>query len=118
MTQIIEFKEAYPNYEYGFMGNNELTATEKLLGRKSCLTFDTKHKMRIYQTYFLPDELLQSFLNAFQVEKEIKNFHLNLKNGRKVHFVATRRVDALYGVCLETHERVSFEKGFKVAFTK
>ena len=117
MIQIIEFQEAYPHYEYGFMSNNELTATEKLLGKKSCLTFDLEKK-RVYQAYFLDDKMLQNLLAMFPIERQVKTFFINTKDGKKVNVTATRRNNAIYGVCLETHERVSFEKGFKVQFVQ
>lgn len=106
MIQIIEFFDAYPNYNLGFAAHNEPTATENLLNqRHNSITMSKEYKGRYYQTYWLTDNAMKSLLSCFPKEKEVRDFYAN--NGQ-ANFRGARRGNSIVCVCMETHERVMF----------
>ena len=109
--EIIEFKEKYPNYSLGFRVNNPLTDTEKAFGKSMHLLFHTKRN-KTYQVFTLSnyeiEELLKitpkadsGYCGAFIV----KDTHIRLINDDGL----------LLGYCVETKERIAFDKPFSIS---
>lgn len=108
--KIIEFREKYPHYNEGFIAKNPLTETEKLIGKKSCLTHDVERK-RTYQDYFVKEAVLNPLLEF--CKDGAKSFTC-----KGVEFVGVTKGDSVVAVCIPTKERVMFSLGFTIEIEK
>lgn len=99
--RLVDFQDRYPNYNLGFLANNEETETEKLVGRRMSLLFRDN---KTYQSFSIPRTDYQELLKrihqcrpGYVVEMSLNDatFHVFLKN------------DVVIGYCVETKERIA-----------
>lgn len=103
--KVIEFKDKYPNYDRAFFAYNEPTDTEKLLDcKKASLVFDAKNK-REYQEFYFKKKDFDVLLSIYEDGTKVHSFFVVGKTNT-IHFRGVRRLNSIYAICLETHERV------------
>ena len=109
--KIIEFKEKYPNYSLGFLANNPLTDTEKAFGKSMHLLFHEKRN-KTYQVFTLSDYEIEELLKITPKDNSgyCRTFIVN-----DVHVRLINDDGLLLGYCVETEERIAFDRPFFVS---
>lgn len=111
--EIIEFKEKYPNYSFGFLADNPLTDTEKVFGMNMHLLFNEKRN-KTYQVFSLLDEDINYLLDNVVKAGSGKYSVLEVK-GVTLHLINDDGL--ILGYCVETQERVAFHKRIKFSIS-
>lgn len=109
--KIIEFKEKYPNYSLGFLANNSLTDTEKAFGKSMHLLFHEKRN-KTYQVFTLPDYEIEEML---KVTPKAGSGYCGAFVVKDVHIRLINDDGLLLGYCIETEERIAFDKPFSIS---
>lgn len=107
--KIIEFKEKYPNYNYGFFAENPLTDTEKALNTSMHLLFHKKRN-KTYQVFTLSEDNMNDMLEW------VPKIGSNKCGVLKVCNVTIRVINEdglIIGYCVETKERVAFSRAIE-----
>jgi hypothetical protein len=111
--KIVEFKEKYPNYSLGFLADNPLTDTEKAFGKSMHLLFHEKRN-KTYQVFTLPDYEINEML---KVTPKAGSGYCGAFIVKDVHIKLINDDGLLLGYCVETEERIAFNRPFTVSIT-
>lgn len=107
MFKIEELHDKY-NISLGFGRERVTTETEKLMGTRMHLVHNIKSK-RDYQGFWLNDKEFDTILNIIK-ENRANGENVSRIGNDNITFEVIERDDTIYGVCIETHERVCFER--------
>lgn len=110
---IIEFKEKYPNYSFGFLAENPLTDTEKAFGKSMHLLFHEKRN-KTYQVFTLPENEIDELLEWVPKTGSGKCAVLKVRN---VTIHVLNDDGLILGYCIETQERIAFDKPIRFSIS-
>lgn len=103
---LIKFETRYPNWNMGFLADNPMTETEKLVGYRMHLLF---RENKTYQCFGIHDEYYEELLErikdvtpGYVVEMQLNKAVLHLINKDNV----------VLGYCVQTRELVAIEKNW------
>lgn len=108
--EIKEFWDIYPNYNMGFTATNPKTATEKIVGLKMHLVYNSTTK-RTYQEFSLRERY--NTVVAALADGKVHQFEMSINNN-SFNVVLVLKKGKVRGICLETGERISFDKGIQI----
>lgn len=101
--KLVNFQEKYPNYNLGFLANNEETETEKLTGFRMRLLFRDN---KTYQSFSIPKEDYQELIERIHNCKPGYVVEMTLNDATMRLFLKDNTV---IGYCVETRERVAID---------